>query len=186
MLVNIATGSEYHKQSIMKRHAILRSILGLMSHGAPTVRVAAIWVVINLTWQDDKTSTGVHDRVLYLRNMGMEDRLRIMNTDQNLDVRDRVKTALHQFAIDQQHHAHTTHGLSEATTTTTTTTTTAVAGTHGRLSAQSPHRSTRSNDPQEGVAMVTDSNLFGGGDVVPTDAAQAITGGPGATSHERR
>jgi len=175
VLVNIATGSEYHKQSIMKRHAILRSILGLMSHGAPAVRVAAIWVVINLTWQDDKTSTGVHDRVVYLRNMGMEDRLRIMNADQNLDVRDRVKTALHQFACDQQHHAHTTHGLSD---------TSAVAGTHGRLAAQSPHRSARSNDPQEGVAMATESNLFGG-DTVATDAAQAITG-QGATSHEHR
>ncbi|KAI1297410.1 hypothetical protein EDD11_007140 [Mortierella claussenii] len=102
VLVNIATGSEYHKQSIMKRPAILRSVLGLMSHESTSIRVATIWVIINLTWPDDKIAQGVHERVMMLRSMGVEDRLQALSTDHDLDVRDRVKTAQEHFLSNQQ------------------------------------------------------------------------------------
>ncbi|KAF9967916.1 hypothetical protein BGZ70_007675, partial [Mortierella alpina] len=113
VLVNIATGSEHHKQSIMKRPGILRSVFGLMSHESVSIRVATIWVIINLTWPDDKAALGVHDRVLLLRNLGVEDRLQSLTADQDLDVRDRVKTALHHFSLDQQLHGHVGNGLQD-------------------------------------------------------------------------
>ncbi|KAF8934070.1 hypothetical protein BGZ58_005957 [Dissophora ornata] len=120
VLVNIATGSEYHKQSIMKRPGILRSVLGLMSHGSATIRVATIWVIINLTWPDEKIAHGVHDRVVLLRSMGVEDRLQSLNADHDLDVRDRVKTALHHFHLDQQQYGHNGNGMTEQAASTTT------------------------------------------------------------------
>ncbi|KAF9980317.1 Armadillo repeat-containing protein 8 [Modicella reniformis] len=115
VLVNIATGSEHHKQSIMKRPFILRSVLGLMSHDSAAIRVATIWVIINLTWPDEKASHGVHERVTTLRTMGVEARLQTLTTDPDLDVRDRVKTALQHFQIDQQQ-----HGNNNTTTNTNT------------------------------------------------------------------
>ncbi|KAG0198070.1 hypothetical protein BGX28_008435 [Mortierella sp. GBA30] len=111
VLVNIATGSEYHKQSIMKRPGILKYVLGLMSHESVAIRVATIWVIINLTWPDDKALQGVHDRVTALRNMGVEDRLQSLTADHDLDVRDRVKTALQHFSLVQQQHGHVNHGI---------------------------------------------------------------------------
>ncbi|KAF8950389.1 Armadillo repeat-containing protein 8 [Haplosporangium bisporale] len=104
VLVNIATGSEFHKQSVMKRPSILRSVLSLMTHESVAIRVATIWVIINLTWPDEKVSHSLHERVTVLRSMGVEDRLRSLNSDHDLDVRDRVKTALHHFVVDQQQH----------------------------------------------------------------------------------
>ncbi|KAF9918008.1 hypothetical protein BX616_010592 [Lobosporangium transversale] len=106
VLVNIATGTEYHRQSIMKRSGILRSVLGLMSHEAASIRVAAIWVIINLTWSEEDVAHGVHERVAILRSMGVEDRLHSLVTDSVPDVRERVKTALQHFVQDHQQYGH--------------------------------------------------------------------------------
>jgi len=103
----------------MKRPAILRSVLGLMSHGSATIRVATIWVIINLTWPDEKIAHGVHDRVILLRSLGVEDRLQSLNADHDLDVRDRVKTALHHFHLDQQQYGHNGNGMTEQAASTT-------------------------------------------------------------------
>ncbi|KAF9974157.1 Armadillo repeat-containing protein 8 [Actinomortierella ambigua] len=100
ILVNIATGSEYHKQSIVKRPSILQSVLKLMSHTHSEVRIATVWVVINLTWPDDKPRSCVSERVSILRQMGFEKQLRVMSNDHTLDVRDRVKTALSHLEHD--------------------------------------------------------------------------------------
>ena len=198
MLVNIATGSEHHKQSIMKRHGILRSILGLMSHESADVRVATIWVIINLTWQDEKgsstsfTSSSLHDRITILRSMGIEERLRTMNSDLDLDVRDRVKTALHQFAADQQqqnqhHHAHT-HGRGHTVAPSDAGTT---GGPHGRLLVQNTSQLRQQqqgghNDAQESTDMVTDPSEFSESTATTSNAAQQTIAGSGMSNHERR
>ncbi|KAF9961258.1 hypothetical protein BGZ72_004399 [Mortierella alpina] len=162
VLVNIATGSEYHKQSIMKRPGILRSVLGLMSHESVSIRVATIWVIINLTWPDDKATLGVHDRVSLLRNLGVEDRLQGLTADQDLDVRDRVKTALHHFSLDQQNHGHGGNGLQDPSGQGN--------GRHGSNARYAGHGSLGQDD------SFSNPNL---------DSAPALTG-PGSTGHERR
>lgn len=182
----------------MKRHGILRSLLGLMSHESAEVRVATIWVLINLTWLDEKGSSSsfstssLHDRIKVLRSMGIEERLRALNSDHDLDVRDRVKTALHQFSADQQqpnqHHAHAHshghgHGVAPSDANST-------GGPHGRHLAQSPtHRPQQSgySDAQESTAMVTDPSGFSNeASATTSDAAQQTIAGAGLANHERR
>ncbi|KAG0263302.1 hypothetical protein DFQ27_001823 [Actinomortierella ambigua] len=77
-----------------------QSVLSLMSHTHSEVRIATVWVVINLTWPDDKPRTFVGERVNILRQMGFEKQLRSMSNDHTLDVRDRVKTALSHLEHD--------------------------------------------------------------------------------------
>ncbi|KAF9939717.1 hypothetical protein BGZ67_009070 [Mortierella alpina] len=162
VLVNIATGSEHHKQSIMKRPGILRSVLGLMSHESVSIRVATIWVIINLTWPDDKATLGVHERVSLLRSLGVEDRLQSLTADQDLDVRDRVKTALHHFSLDQQQHGHSGNGLQDPSGQGN--------GRQGSNARYAGHGSLGQDDPLSNPSL---------------DSAPALAG-HGSTGHERR
>ncbi|KAG0358941.1 hypothetical protein BGZ54_010209 [Gamsiella multidivaricata] len=169
VLVNIATGSEYHKQSIMKRPGILRSVLGLMSHESPAIRIATIWVIINLTWPDEKIASGVHERVAMLRSLGIEDRLQSLNSDHDLDVRDRVKTALHHFLLDQQLYGHNNGSdISDQ------------AGTLTGNSRHGPSSTTRHISQDLHAA----SDTYGGSTMDTTTTSTLA--GAGASSHERR
>ncbi|KAK3840142.1 MAG: armadillo-type protein [Linnemannia elongata] len=182
VLVNIATGSEYHKQSILKRQGILRSVLRSMNHESAAIRVASIWVIINLTWPDDKVSHSVHECVTLLRSMGVEDRLLALNADHDLDVRDRVKTALQHFLMDQQQYGHNNNGNGVPLDQTGS-----GIGRHG-------HPSSRYHDPQqqqqqqENIPMSSTSSgdAFGGGAGSAMDTTHIVTGGPGAGGHDRR
>ncbi|KAF9432236.1 hypothetical protein BGZ76_011086 [Entomortierella beljakovae] len=163
VIVNIATGSEHHKQSIMKRPLILRSVLGLMSHDSVAIRVATIWVIINLTWPDDKTSSGVHDRVVLLRNMGIEDKLQPLNSDPEMDVRERVKTALHHFILDQQQYAHGS-GMSDQS---------------GSIGSSQHTHSSRNALPQDSHS---NNDTFGNSSLSPSSTLT----GASSLGHERR
>jgi len=66
------------------------------THPRPHIRVAAIWVIINLTWPED---SGSSDRVSKLRALGFESVLRSLEEDISLDVKDRVRTALGHFGV---------------------------------------------------------------------------------------
>ncbi|RUS30099.1 armadillo-type protein [Jimgerdemannia flammicorona] len=100
-LANILCGAERHKQIIMNRPKLLNALLSFMDHDRAVVRCATIWCVINLTWRDDdESSAAVAERVRHLREMGFEEKLKLMVSDPELDVRDRVRTAASHF------HAH--------------------------------------------------------------------------------
>ncbi|KAK3820329.1 MAG: armadillo-type protein [Benniella sp.] len=120
VLVNISTGSEQHKQSVVKRRNILELVIDLMSHRSVLIRVATVWVVINLTWPDLDASNGVHERVMELRDLGAESKLQSLTMDQELDVRERVKTALHHFQMDHQQHPHTSSSSSGSSSSAST------------------------------------------------------------------
>lgn len=94
MIVNVSTGNEKHKTAIIKNEAILKGILNNTSHPSSSVRVATVWCVINLTWPED---AGSSERVRLLKRLGFEERLRNMLDDSDMDVKDRVKTALQHF-----------------------------------------------------------------------------------------
>lgn len=94
IIVNIATGNERHKLAVMSRESLLKAVQKYMGHPKGIVRVAAIWCVINLTWVDDQGSEG---RVARLRDLGFEAQLQEMMDDVDLDVKDRVKTAIEHF-----------------------------------------------------------------------------------------
>lgn len=67
----------------------------MQSHERNEIRVGAVWISINLTYND---SASYADRVQRLRAAGYEVRLREMKEDPILNVRERVKTALDQFS----------------------------------------------------------------------------------------
>lgn len=97
VVVNISTGSERHKAAIMNSKEILNAIIESTSHLLGPVRIAAIWCIINMTWPDD---AGSNERVIILRQLGFEERLKDMSEDPDIEVKERVKTALQHFRND--------------------------------------------------------------------------------------
>ncbi|KAI8811242.1 armadillo-type protein [Cladochytrium replicatum] len=80
-------------------HRLLRLVRAYLRHEVSVVRVAALWVIINLTWTDDG---GASERVQLLREkLGIEEALSAMADDTDMDVRERVKTALGHFGASR-------------------------------------------------------------------------------------
>ncbi|CAG8527125.1 5191_t:CDS:10 [Ambispora leptoticha] len=98
IISNIASGNERHMQSIMSRQTILKNILDYMTHEMPDIRLVAVWCLNNLTWMKDKHLTDTQDRVRLLRQLGFEEQVKKMANDEDLDVRERVKSAISQFS----------------------------------------------------------------------------------------
>ncbi|CAM6087787.1 unnamed protein product [Calypogeia fissa] len=116
-LSNVAAGNDTHKEAIMNimfsslastslgkspcssltngrsSPSLLMKYLQDMSN--PQLRVVAVWCIINLTYPN---SPGAFDRILRLRENGVEAHLQKMADDPCLDVKDRVKTALEHFS----------------------------------------------------------------------------------------
>lgn len=95
-LVNIAVGTSQHKSALLKRPELLQSIVRHMSHEKASIRRSTAWCIINLTWSDSD------DKVLpecfgILKDLGVEEKLRVMENDPERDVRDRARTALSQL-----------------------------------------------------------------------------------------
>jgi len=194
VLVNIATGTEYHKQSIIKRQGILRAVLHATTHDSAAIRVASIWVIINLIWTDDKISHSVHERVELLRNMGVEDRLLSLNDDRDLDVRDRVKTALQYFLLDQQQYGHgSSNGNNGVSTTISSSLSSSSLDQAGSGIGRHGHSSSRYNDPQQQVQQESNAGgsssvdaYGGGGGSSAMDTTHIVMGGSSAGGHDRR
>eukprot|EP00742_Colponemidia_sp_Colp-10_P007232 GILJ01007772.1.p1 GENE.GILJ01007772.1~~GILJ01007772.1.p1 ORF type:complete len:655 (+),score=77.04 GILJ01007772.1:53-2017(+) len=101
VLCNIATGGQRHKAFVMQP-AVLEKIHYYLSHSKASVRVAATWCIINLTWKQPDWARANQSRVATLRGMGFENRLQAMLQDPDVDVKDRVRYALEQFQAAQQ------------------------------------------------------------------------------------
>lgn len=93
-LVNIATGSLRHKAALMSHPVILEGMLRCMFHLNPKVRVASIWIIINLTWVDDPGSS---KRIELLKQRKFDVELLTLLNDPSLDVKERAKTAIEHF-----------------------------------------------------------------------------------------
>jgi hypothetical protein len=98
-IVHIAAGAPRHRQRIIERTELLRVLLGFWNHRNPHVRSGLAWVVINLTWKEEGAEAdGVQSRINVLKGLGWAERLREMQKDTELDVKERVKTAEFQLA----------------------------------------------------------------------------------------
>ncbi|KAK9717138.1 hypothetical protein K7432_006413 [Basidiobolus ranarum] len=102
-IVNVATGNERHKMAIINSDAILSSISDYMTHSKASIRVATVWCIINLTWTEERHGVGYAERVRKLQTLGFESKLSALADDTDLDVRDRVKTALTHFRTTERY-----------------------------------------------------------------------------------
>lgn len=98
-IVHIAAGAPKHRQKIIERTELLRVLQRFWNHHNSYVRSGLAWVVINLTWKEEGSEAeGVQRRINVLRALGWAERLRQMQKDSELDVKERVKTAEFQLS----------------------------------------------------------------------------------------
>ncbi|KAI9727041.1 MAG: Armadillo repeat-containing protein 8 [Cirrosporium novae-zelandiae] len=98
VLVSIAGGLPRHRQLLISQTELLRLLMPLFNHRHREIRTACVWVVINLTWVDDEPDrANCKARAQELADLGIMRKLKELETDQELDVRERMKTASHQM-----------------------------------------------------------------------------------------
>ncbi|KAG0166739.1 hypothetical protein DFQ28_008636 [Apophysomyces sp. BC1034] len=99
IVVNMSSSGERPKAELMSRPEIVNSVIQHLSSTYAPIRVAACWCIINWTWANSENDEeALANRIRHLRGIGVEDKLHLMEKDSSRDVRDRVRTALDQFA----------------------------------------------------------------------------------------
>ncbi|KAL3477950.1 armadillo-type protein [Aspergillus californicus] len=95
-IIHLAAGLPWHRQLLVSHRDLLRYLMNYFNHSHRDVRTNCVWVVINLTYEDDASDhEGCRERALKLRSFGVLDRLASLEHDVDLDVRERTKTAVH-------------------------------------------------------------------------------------------
>ncbi|KAH9821471.1 Armadillo/beta-catenin-like repeat protein, partial [Teratosphaeria destructans] len=98
ILVHIANATPRHKQMLIAQKPLLTAWLPHFTHIDRRVRSLSVWCVSNLTWiEDDGDKKEARQRALELRSLGIEAEVRKLAQDVDLDVKERVKTAVRQF-----------------------------------------------------------------------------------------
>ena len=98
VLVHLANASAKHRQLLVAQRPLLQALLPHFNHLEHSVRVMCVWVVNSLTFiEDGDDRRDARQRSQELKSVGIEQAVRNLQTDANLDVRERVKTAIRQF-----------------------------------------------------------------------------------------
>lgn len=96
LIIHLAAGLPRHRRVLVEHPDLLRLLMAYFSHPHRDVRTNCVWVVINLTYEDDQSDRdGCRDRASKLRSIGVMDRLGRLADDPDIDVRERTKTAEH-------------------------------------------------------------------------------------------
>ncbi|BGP29556.1 hypothetical protein JCM10296v2_001295 [Rhodotorula toruloides] len=96
-LNNIATAHEAAQLAIASRTGLLRHVLGYLDSRSLQLRVASLWLLHNLVYRRSLSSSSSlatrrpHEILDKLRAMGLEAKLRMLERDPELDVRERVR-----------------------------------------------------------------------------------------------
>ncbi|GAA5989274.1 hypothetical protein JCM5350_005056 [Sporobolomyces pararoseus] len=97
-LNNIATAGEASQLAIASRTPILRYLLFYLDHPSGRIRTASLWVIHNLVYRRGSLSNSTsprqrrpHEIVEKLRVLGIDGKLRALERDPELDVRERVR-----------------------------------------------------------------------------------------------
>lgn len=100
-IANICTGTKNHKDIVIQNKALLDKIIKILDNGTSCEKIAALWCIINLTWQDDGS---YEQRVKILKEIGVDMKLRhlIASDLGDFDLRDRAKTAFNNFPSEMQ------------------------------------------------------------------------------------
>ncbi|KAL9027574.1 MAG: hypothetical protein Q9196_003916 [Gyalolechia fulgens] len=98
IIVHLAAGLPRHRQLLISQPELLTLMLPLFRHAHHEVRSCCAWIVINLTWMDDQSDhPSCRERAQKLVNLRWYEQLQMLESDPELDVRERTKTALHQI-----------------------------------------------------------------------------------------
>ena len=98
VLTHIANSSPTHKQLLIAHPRLLSHWLPHFTHPDRRVRVICVWAVNSLTWVEDESDRqGAQQRARALREVGIEEVVRSLREDGDLDVRERVRTACRQL-----------------------------------------------------------------------------------------
>lgn len=96
---HIAAGATRHRQLLISQTDLLRLLIPLFNHSDRHVRSCCAWIVINLTYVDDQSDyLNCKTRAMELRKLGFYEKLEGLEQDPELDVRERIKTAIHQMS----------------------------------------------------------------------------------------
>ncbi|KAG0943590.1 hypothetical protein G6F32_007640 [Rhizopus arrhizus] len=100
IVVNMCSNAEAPKMDLMKRDAIVKSVVSLLNHEEANVRIAATWALVNWTWKDmDDSKENLLNRCNRLKELGVQGKLEtLIEEDSCRDVRDRAKTAYTQLS----------------------------------------------------------------------------------------
>ncbi|KAK2879558.1 hypothetical protein FQN49_000751 [Arthroderma sp. PD_2] len=95
VLIHIAAGFSRHRHLLVFHQDLLKLTVALLNHNNWQIRANCVWIVINLTLDDDKTDRASRvERAMRLKSLGVMERLGSLETDSESDVRERTKTAL--------------------------------------------------------------------------------------------
>ncbi|KAI7844558.1 hypothetical protein COHA_001916 [Chlorella ohadii] len=96
VVVHMASSTSAHKAAVMASGwpALL---VQLLSDSDERMREGAVWAIINLTWSSDGDAEENAARVAALRALGVEERLRVLEHDECLAVKERAGTAINQL-----------------------------------------------------------------------------------------
>ena len=98
IIVHIAAGSPRHRQLLISQADLLKLLVPLFTHTHREVRVCCAWLVINLTCVDDQSDQiNCRNRAHELMQLGVQDQLHKLESDPELDVRERTKSAIYQM-----------------------------------------------------------------------------------------
>lgn len=100
VVIHLANASPRHRQMLIAQKPLLQAMIPHFNHLDHRVRVMSVWAVNSLTWvEEDGDRRDARQRAMELKSLGIEQAVRGLQNDPNLDVRERVKTALRQFDI---------------------------------------------------------------------------------------
>ncbi|KAH9874878.1 hypothetical protein J1614_004365 [Plenodomus biglobosus] len=134
ILVHLANGRPAHRSLLISQTSLMQHVLPLFTHPRRDVRVACAWMLHNLVWVEDHTDeAATRERAALLRQLGFEEGARMLGRDVDLDIKERAKTSIEQFAklLGDGAWSGGFAGRAAAAATTTTTTTTTGAQRFG-------------------------------------------------------
>lgn len=101
IMVHIAASCDRHKDKLVNEESLLKKLIPLLYNDCTELRVACVWVIINLTWMEDQNNeqraAACKARVDSLINLGVREKLTLRLDDPSIDMKERVKTALYQL-----------------------------------------------------------------------------------------
>ena len=98
ILVHMAASVPRHRQLVIAQTELLKLLVPQFNHPSIEVRLALCWLVTNLTWMDDANDgQACAHRANELKKLGFLAKLELLETDPELNVRERAKSALWQM-----------------------------------------------------------------------------------------